>query len=27
LVVDLIRLLGESPGETITQDYIEMAQG
>jgi 5-methylthioadenosine/S-adenosylhomocysteine deaminase len=27
LVVDLIRLLGESPGETITQDYIEMAHG
>lgn len=26
LVVDLIRLLGESPEETLAEDYIEMAQ-
>jgi len=27
LVVDLIRILGEAPENTISQDYIEMAEG
>lgn len=27
LVVDLIRFLGESPKETLSEDYVEMAQG
>ncbi len=27
LVVDLIRFLGESPEETLSEDYVELAQG